>query len=248
MPAARIHTRIAKHLAMMIHRLKSSFWIFDIGLRRMNAEAAPGWAAQMLVFSALALTLMGAVELGVPTAWPFTIIGIFDLLATQHFARGSFRRIRRLGWLAPARARWWIELSALDWTLCMSGGVLALTHGQAAAALPAWQQAVVAVAGYCAACLFFPFLALTVLGFVVGLTQGKRIRGRSLELVTWFFWCIAVIMASYLLVPEAPVLVAWVAPALAVLSALALCAAGVVAVRQRLLRLSARQSTKTSDT
>ncbi len=153
MPAAQIHAPIAKHLAMMIHRLKSSFWIFDIGLHRMNAEAAPGWAAQMLVFSALALTLMAAVELGVPPAWPFTII------ASSIFWRRSISREDRfaestVGWLAPARARWWIELSALDWTLCMSTGVFAFTHGQAAAALPAWQQVVLAVAGYCAARLF----------------------------------------------------------------------------------------------
>jgi hypothetical protein len=228
---------------MMIRRLKSTLWIFDIGLRRMNGEGAPGWAAQMAVFSALALTLMGAVELGVPTAWPFTIIGSLDLLATQHFARASLRRIRRLGWLAPRRARWWIELAALDWTLCMSTAVFALTHGQAAAALPAWLQVVVAVAGYCAPRLFVPFLALSILGFGVGLIQGQRIRGRSLELVTWFFWSIAVILGACLLVPEAPVLVDWVAPALAVLSAVALFAGGVVAVRQRLL---AQRSTKPS--
>jgi hypothetical protein len=233
---------------MMIHRLKSTLWIFDIGLRRMNGKGAPGWAAQMAVFSALALTLMGAVELGVPTAWPFTIIGSLDLLATQHFARTSFRRIRRLRCLAPARARWWIELAALDWTLCMSTGVFALTHGQAAAAPPAWQQDVVAVAGYCAAGLFVPFLALTVLGFAVGLIQRQRIRGRSLELVTWFFWSIVVIVGACRLVPEAPVLVDWVAPGLAVLSAVALSAAGVVAVGQRLLRLWAQRSTKPSGT
>lgn len=122
----------------------------------------------MLVFSALALTLMAAVELGVPTAGPFTIIGSFDLLATCHFARASIRRIWRLHWFAPGRARWWLELAALDWTLCMGAGVFALTHGPAAAALPAWQQLVVIIAWYGAIHLVLPFLALTIVGFALG--------------------------------------------------------------------------------
>jgi len=231
----------------MIYPLKSSLWIFDVGFRRMNADAAPGWAPQMLIFGMLGLTMMATVEFGVPVAWPLTIIGTLDLLVTQHFVRRSVRRIWRLGWLGPTRARWWIELSALNWTLCMSGGVCALTHGKAAAALPAWQQAFVAFAMHCTTGLFFSFFALTILGFAIGLLQGKRIRGRSLELVNWFFWSIVMIVAACLLVPEDPALTTWVAPALLVLSVVVLCAVGVLAVRQRILRPSAGESIKPSE-
>jgi len=232
----------------MMRRLKTSMWIFDIGLRRWNADQAPGWVAQMGVFSMLALTMIAAFELGLPMAWPLTIIGVIDLLVTQHFARRSLRRIRRLGMLGPTRGRWWIELAALDWTLCISGGIFALTHGHPAAALPAWQRAFVNFAWDCAAHLFYPFLALPVVGFLLGMVQGGRIRGRSLELVNWFFWSIAVIGASLLLIPENPVLTTWVAPALAILSACMLCAAGVIALRQRLAQPSGGKGIKPSAT
>ena len=230
-----------------MRRLKTSLWIFDIGFRRMNAQLAPGWAAQMLVFGMLGLIMIAAVEFGLPMAWPLTIIGTIDLVATQHFVRGSLRRIRRLGIRGPTRARWWIEVAALDWTLCISGGVFAFTHGNPAAALPAWQQAFVAFALGCAAHLFFPFLALAVVGFLLGFVQGRRIRGRSLELVTWFFWWIVVIVGSCLLVPQHPALTTLVAPALALLSAVVLCAAALVAVKQRILRPSGGRDVKPSD-
>jgi hypothetical protein len=78
----------------------------------------------------------------------------------------------------------------------MSGAVFLLVHGQAAGGLPAWQAAFAAVAAHCAKGLLIAFFALTLLGFAVGLVSGKRVRGRSLELITWFFWWIAVIVAT----------------------------------------------------
>ncbi len=244
-PRARF--RRPEPLPVMMQRLKNSLWIFDVGFRRMKADLPPGWAGTMLAFSLLALTMIAAVGLGMPLAWPLSIIGVIDLFVTLHFIRGFVGRIWRLGILGPTRARWWIEIAALDWTLCMSCGVFFITHGNPALALPAWQQAFADLAFAGMGHLFPPFLAFTVVGFLLGLTRGKRIRGRSLELVNFFFWLMVVIQASLLLVPEHPALSELVAPALAVLGVVALCAAGVVAATQRILQPSGGQGVKPSD-
>ena len=220
--------------AFTMRRIRISLWVFDIGFRRMNANLAPGWTAHMFVFSMLALAMIASFEVGMPMAWPLPVIGAIDLLATQYFVRRSLRQIRKLGLLGPTRARWWIEVAALDWTFCISTGLFAVTHVNPAAVLPGWQNALITVGLDCAEYLFFAFLVLTPVGFFVGLIQGKRIRGRSLELVNWFFWSIVVILASCLLVPEHRVMTKWVAPTLLVLSVIVLCGAGVVALKQRM--------------
>lgn len=216
-----------------MQRLKASLWIFDIGFRRMNADLPPGWAAEMGVFSALALAMIAAFELRVPIVWPLALIGAVDLVAVQHFVRGASRRIRMLGIPGPTRARWWIEAAALSWTLCMGCGVLAVTHGHHAAPLPAWQGALLAVAWNCAGYMFVAFLVLTIVGFLLGMIQGKRIRGRSLELVSWFFWSIVIIGGGFVAIPEAQALTKWIAPTLALVSIVPLIVAGVLWIRQR---------------
>jgi hypothetical protein len=59
---------------MMIDRLKSSAWIFDVGLRRMSAQGAPGWAGQMMVFCMLALALMATAKPGVAADWLLIVV------------------------------------------------------------------------------------------------------------------------------------------------------------------------------
>ena len=81
--------------------------------------------------------------------------------------------------------------------------------------------------------LLFLFLVLAVIGFALGLVQGKRIRGRALELVAWFFWIPVAIVASMALLPDNPVLADWVAPVFAVLSVVVLLGAGLVAIMNR---------------
>jgi hypothetical protein len=216
--------------------MNSTPWIFDIGMRRMKASKLPGWAPQMFVFSLFAAAIVAAFELGVPVSWTLTLVGVVDALLTQHFLRGALRRMRRLGWFRPTRARWWIELAALDWTLCLSLSLFGLTLGKGAAGLPAWAQNVmgfsfVFVKGLCVA-----FFALTMLAFAIGLLQGRRTRGRSLELVNFFFWVFGFIVASMLLVPQAPVLANVVSPVLLIVSILTFCAAGALAFRQRMLQ------------
>jgi hypothetical protein len=214
-------------------QFRTSLWIFDIGFRRMNAERPPGWASQMMVFSSLALTMMAAVEFGASTVWPLALIGAVDLVATQHFVRGASHRIWMLGMLGPTRARWWIEAAALSWTLCMSCGVFGITQGNLGGPQLAWQGAFLAVARDCVEGLFVAFIASTVVGFLLGVVQGKRIRGRSLELVCWFFWSIVVIGACLVAVPEHQVLTQWIAPMLALVSVVVLCMAWILAIRRR---------------
>ena len=74
---------------------------------------------------------------------------------------------------------------------------------------------------------------LAVIGFALGVVQGKRIRGRALELVAWFFWIPVAIVTSMALLPDNPVLADWVAPVFGVLSVVVLLGAGVVAIMNR---------------
>ncbi len=214
-------------------RLRRSLWIFDIGFRRMNADLPAGWMPPMGVFSALALAILVVSVFGLPKAGSFALIGCIDLLATKRFVRQSVSRIRKLGVVGAFRARWWIEIAALDLTLAMSLAVFAVTHFLGGGALPAWQFAVVEAVYRSARYLFGFFLVLAAAGFALGIVQGRPIRGRALELVAWFFWAAVGIGAALAVIPDKPVLANWVAPLLAILSLVVLLVAGGIAVWNR---------------
>lgn len=226
-------TRSFRRPTKTMKRLKRSLWIFDIGFRRMNADLPAGWMPPMGVFSALTLAVLVVSVFGLPKAISFALIGCVDLLATKRFVRQSVSRIRKLGVLGVLRARWWIEMAALDLTLAMSLAVFAVTHFLDGAARPAWQFALVGAAYRSARYLFGFFLALAAAVFALGLVQGRPIRGRALELVAWFFWAAVGIVTALAVIPDNPVLANWVAPLLAILSLAVLLVAGVVAVWNR---------------
>lgn len=219
----------------MLTRLKHTRWIFDIGLRRMSNDGSPGWGAQMLVFSLLALAMMAWLEIGIGVAWGVCLISTLDVILTQHFVRRAIRQIRRLGVFGPTRARWWIELSALVWTLCFSCEVFFLAQASGLALQP-WPALVLDVVMACGKFLFFAFLVLTVVSFLLGLVQGKRIRGRSLELVSYFFWTIVVIGAAIFCIPDNPDLGNVIAPICAVLGIAALVIASLTAAWQAMTK------------
>lgn len=214
-------------------RLKRSLWIFDIGFRWTKADLPAGWMPPMGVFSALALAIVVVSVFGLPKALSFALIGCIDLLATKRFVRQSVSRIRKLGVLGLLRARWWIEIAALDLTLAMSLAVFAVTHFLGGGALPAWQFAVVEAAYRSARYLFGFFLVLAAAGFALGLVQGRPIRGRALELVAWFFWAAVGIVTALAVIPDNPALANWVAPLLAVLGLVVLLATSVIALWNR---------------
>lgn len=219
----------------MIHQLKQSLWVFDIGIRRMNVQLLPGWALHMGAFVALALSLVAAFKLGAPD-WPVLVISAIDLFVTVHLVQRIVRRIGRLGTSGPSRARWWFELAALDWTLLVSAGLFWIAHGKFAAALPAWQQLFLAVAAECAEYLYIPFFVFAAIGIFLGLAQRKRLRGNSLELVNFFFWMLLVIHGSLLMIPEHPAVGTWIAATFAVIGLAALFLACVIGVQHRLVK------------
>jgi len=187
----------------------------------------------MGVFSALMVAIAVVSVFGLLKAASFALIGCIDLLATKHFVRQSVSRIRRLGVLGVLRARWWIEIAALDLTLAMSLAVFAVTHFLGGAAGPVWQFALIDAAYRSARYLFGLFLVLAAAGFALGLVQGRPIRGRTVELVAWFFWGTVGTATTLAVIPDNPVVANWVAPLLAVLSLVVLLVAGVVAVWNR---------------
>jgi hypothetical protein len=214
----------------MLDHIKRFAWIFDIGFRCMNREQMPGWGPHMLVFSILGLALFAWCEFGIAIAWGLLLVAILDFAATQYFVRRSLRQVGRLGAFGLTRARWWIEVAALCWTLCFSLGLFSLAQGAPGGGVQLRALQLADIAAECAGYLYFAFFVLTVVSFVLGLAQRKPIHGRSLELVAWFFWCIVFIYAVIWVTPDNPVLTDIVAPICAVLGIVALVAAGLMAV------------------
>jgi hypothetical protein len=215
--------------------LTRSTWVFDIGLRRMNEERPPGWAVLMGVFSGLALALMTAANFRLPFGLVFSVAAAVGLLIAERFSHWPVRQIWRLGLRGPTRARWWVELAALTWTLCFCGGLFWLAHGIGAAALPGVIELIVSAVATGTKYLFAAFFGFALAGYVLGALQQKRLRGRSVELVNWFFWTI---VGSQLLaaIPWDFGPVAWVAPVLAIVGVAAGCVAAILAAYQHWIR------------
>jgi hypothetical protein len=220
----------------MMQRFKNALWIFDIGAREMDGERPPGWQLPAAMFGFLAFGMVAGATVGwAAVEWWLTVVGIADFIVAWHFVHWSQRRIRRMGIVGPSRARWWIELAALDWTLCLSSGIFWVTHGLFAGMLPPWLQMPFATAARLTGMLFYAFIAFASTGYILGLIRGVRIRGRSLELVSFFFWMIVGMSAAFLL-PQNPALGGWVAEAFAIVGVAASCVAGLVAARQWLAK------------
>ncbi|MBP90330.1 MAG: hypothetical protein CMJ64_27100 [Planctomycetaceae bacterium] len=199
----------------------------------MNNGHSPGWSSHALVFSILPLLLICWAELEIGLAWGITVVGLLDTVATLYFLRRSRRQILRLGVFGPTRARWWIEVAAVCWTLCMSCAIFSVSQANGAIALPLFQAAWVDLAFQASGWFFWASLVLTIVGFVVGLARRKRIQGRALNLVSAAFWmvvCIHVIMWS---LPDNPILSDVIAPVCAIVAIAALLAAGAIAFWHR---------------
>jgi hypothetical protein len=225
-----------------------SRWIFDMGFRRMRRQEPAGWMPQMLVFSSLAVTLMASAALRIPMTWPLSVIGALDLVATRHFAWTGVRRVLRLGITGPTRPRWWIELAALDFTLLMCCGCFVAVHGNAAL-LGGWQMWPVTVAFSSSKYLVVAFLVLSTAAYLLGLIQGKRAQGRSLELMNFFFWTIVGIWLAIWIIPDHRALGGWVAEAAAVAGVGAACLAGALEAKRRFrLSTSAAQTIRPDGT
>jgi hypothetical protein len=212
--------------------MRRSLWIFDVGQRQMQNREMAGWMPYMGIFSGLALFVMLTVRVRVGMDWALAVASVIDLLVAQHFVRRFGRRLRRLGLFGATRARWWIELAALDLTLCFSSGLFSLAHrnGQV---LPAWQQVMVDGASQTMELLSYPFLGFTIVAYMLGLLQGRRMSGRSLELVNFFFW-LYVIDKGIDNLPQDASFAVIAAIAIGVIAVVMLGIAGVLATRQHL--------------
>jgi hypothetical protein len=153
------------------------------------------------------------------------------LTCSRKIIAQGVRRLRRMGWFAPTRGRWWIELAALDWTLCIAGGSFWIVRNMAAGGL-GWGNAVLPAVQQLIGWTFCAFFPLTVAGYVVGLVRGRRLAGGSVETVNCFFWFVV----SVLLMHQAPPLATWFGPVLAIVGLGAGAVAGLLALRQRARR------------
>lgn len=205
-------------------------WIFDVGCRE-TMEYRPGWALHVFPFALLGTCLGFCVAIGLDPMLPVVMGSALFLACSRKIIAQNVRRIRRMGWFAPTRARWWIELAALDWTLCIAGGSFWIVRNMAAGGL-VWGNAVLLAAQYVIGWTFCAFFPLTVAGYVVGLIRGRRLAGGSLETVNFFFWMLVAIF----LMQQAPPLATWFGPAVAMIGLSAGAVAGLLALRQRARR------------
>lgn len=165
--------------------------MFDFGFWRLIEGDTPGWMPQVVIYSGLGflLVLSCAPQNMVLLQWSLNIAAVVDVLVAIHFLRRSARQMRKLGPSGPLRARWWIEFAALNWTLCISLGVFVLFHGGAWNHVPLFHDAW--------RCLYCSFFVLSTSAYAMGLMQRKPIRGKSLELVNWWFWLLTSFNLSY---------------------------------------------------
>jgi hypothetical protein len=184
----------------------------------------------MGVFAGVGVCLFVGVLLGAKQAWAWAlpVFSGINVLISRRLAAQSLRRASRFGIYGPLRARWWIELAAVDLLLVFCLFLFAVSNG-AGAALPPWQKAVADFAFRATRVLGPPFLLLTVAGYIVGLAGKQRVTGRSLEMVNFIFWTLAGIAASFQLPPVAH----WIAPAVGVVGGTALVLAGGMAVIEK---------------
>jgi len=211
----------------MARWLKNSLWIVDCGVRRMNEDHLPGWGIPMFLFSLLGIGIFASLAVGLQIDLIFAIITPLDLIVTTHVLNVHVRRLYRMGVRGPSRARWWFELAAADFTLCMSCGTFALGHGRNVAMAP-WQETVLQVCAETAYQLAVPFYLLTLTGFVLGLIQQRRLRGQSLELASGFFWMSIAVYIPCRWLPENPILTDFIAPVCAAIGVLVGFAAAVI--------------------
>ena len=166
-------------------------WIFDIGLRHFDEDSSrlPGWGYHMGFLCAVALWCITCFSLKLPQGFVLAIlpvVGLLDLLGTWFLIRHSLRNLRRLGPFSFARPRFWIELSAISITLGFSCGVFMVTGGMPGIAN--WQQPLFQLARFLCPAFVLASYLLTAWALLLGLLVGRKTRGRSLELVLFFFW------------------------------------------------------------
>lgn len=213
-----------------MRRFKRALWIFDVGFERMNQQDWAGWMPMTGVFSGMALCLIVASLVGARWAWGWAlpIFSGINVLIARRFVVQSLRRAARFGIYGPMRARWWIELAAVNLLLVFCLFLFGVSNG-VGAALPPWQKAVADFAFRATKVLGPPFPLLTFTGYVVGLAGQQRVTGRSLEMVNFIFWMLAGIAAASQLPPVAD----WIAPTVAIVGIAALCLAGGMAAKQK---------------
>lgn len=202
-------------------------WIFDIGIRESN-EFRPGWSDHMFPLAFAGASIPFCLLFGIDWLLLLVLVSAIFLVCSRKLIARSVRRIRRMGWFAPTRGRWWIELAALDWTLCMAGGCFWLASVLQGGG-PLCGNGAVAVVGDLTRLAFYAFYPLAAAGYVIGLCRGRRTAGGSLETVNHFFWMSTVIW----LLKQGPPLGAWFAPVMFGIAAGAAMLAGVLFVRAR---------------
>jgi hypothetical protein len=213
-----------------MRRFKRALWIFDVGFERMNQQDWAGWMPIAGIVAGTMVCLMMAHLIGARWAWAWAIpvFSGLNFLIARRLAAQSLRRVYRFGVYGPLRARWWIELAAVNLLLVFCLGLFAASNG-AGAALPPWQKAVADVAFQAARILGPPFVLLSLTGYIVGLAGNQRVTGRSLEMVNFHFWLLVGIVASSRLPPVAD----WIAPTVAIAGIVALILAGGMAAKQK---------------
>ena len=167
-------------------------WIFNIGLKHFDdaSPRGPGWAIHMFFFSTMALWCMLCFSLNLPMGWVtvmFSLVGFIDLFGTAFLCIRNTRNISRLGLKGVLRPRAIVELAAMILTLGFSLGVFAVSGG--IPLLGNWQQPMFRIAVDMCQITVITSFVFFLIAMLSGILRNRPVRGRSFELVAFFFWC-----------------------------------------------------------
>jgi hypothetical protein len=161
------------------------------------ASSGAGWMASLMflcIAFLIAIPTMGGQENGwwLPVNWfALTTWLVVAVLAVAIMTCRSVLAIRRYGFKAPSRARWWFELATMTWNIATLSLTGVLLCGPLADRIPPFFDPFLNAIFSVARVAFVIWFALATMGYLVSLVSRQQHRGRAFE-CTHYFYCLIV--------------------------------------------------------
>src|SRR5262245_44459974 len=166
-------------------------WLWPSYVRRL--ATADAWMPPMMMIAAAMLVGFASRGFGLLGAHPVVKVINYAALATWFVVAGfasilvilqSSRNLKRLGFVACSRPRWWFELSRICWIafVFLALAIALAFFGKLANAALASRFLVPAVSAFLAG-----FLLFSSTGYAVSFVGRRPRRGRAFECVQYFY-------------------------------------------------------------
>ena len=211
-------------------------------------RTAEGWTPPMMLIATMILLLLigqgfgllgGNIALKVINYVALATWLVVGVLSSLVVTIDGLNNLRRFGASGITRARWWFELSRLNWMLLLFTALSTpLIHFAGVAQLLPIADVLFRAIGP----LFITFMAFSTSGYLVSALTKRRRRGRAFECVQYFYWMFGIITAVTAFAIWIPVHAGWAQPmtAIACLIAASLMGIFVLAIADRWKRRASR--------